>query len=111
MQANRISKSDKVEVTVVDSKGVDVYTFDGTGYHNVAQAIAAAFAAYSGVNLNTPRHFDDSVEVEPSFFHYYHNPDAGDNVIEGFTFKVKNLTEGTESRYRVNAGGHPRLIV
>lgn len=111
MKANRLTPSDQVKVTVTDPEGKDVYQFTGSGFRNVEQAIAEAYSAYSGVETHRPAHFDESIEKAPSFFHYYHNPDAGDNVVEAFVFTVTDLTTGTSARYRVNAGGHARLIV
>lgn len=110
MNANRINAADRVEVAIVDPKGATVYDHVGSGYHNIEQAIAVAYEKYSGIESTEPEHFNDSLEKNPSFFHYCKNPTADDNVIENFVFEVKNLTAGTESRYRINAGGHARLI-
>ena len=102
---------DRVEVAIADPQGNTVYDFVGSGYHSIEQAIATAYGKFTGSEPHMPRHFNESLEANPSFFHYYKNPEAGDNVIENFVFTVSNLTEGTKSRYRVNAGGHAKLIV
>ena len=110
MTPNRINRSDRVKVTVTDESRSDQFTYEGTGFHNVAQAIAAAYSRMTGVEMPENEGYDESLEQEPSFFHYYRNPDAGANDIENYTFTVFDETTGVTSRYRVNAGGHVHLI-
>lgn len=112
MNANRMKRVDSVRVDIADADGKTVYSHRGNGYHNVIQAIAAAYAAYKGdtASYHPTLRADQSLEEHPSFFHYYRNPDAAHNAIENYVFTVTDLTSGTSERYRVNAGGHVRLI-
>lgn len=51
-----------------------------------------------------------ALRKNPSFFHYYRNSDSGDNEIENYVFTVTNMTLHTSARYRINAGGHVRIL-
>ena len=111
MPANRINTEDELTVAIINNEGTTVYEYEGTGFHNVEHAIAAAFSAFRKVEMRLPEGYDTSLEEEPSFHHYYRNPAAPDNEIEDYVFKIYNDTQGTASSYRVNAGGHAKLIV
>ena len=110
MKANRLHPQDNVEVKVEDADGKIIFMTSSRGFHNVEEAIAAAYARMTDTEARLNRRADESLEENPSFFHYYHNPDAGDNLIENYTFTVINQSQGTSARYRVNAGGHVRLL-
>ena len=110
MSNNRISKEDKVKVEISDELEKDVYTYSGQGFKNVENVIAAAYAKFTGQPAPARRHADEPVEKDPSFFGYYANPDRGANDIENYVFTVTNETTGTSARYRVNAGGHVRIL-
>lgn len=107
---NRIHVGDKVRVIISDEEGRIVYECEGTDFRNVEVAIATAYAKYMGKPLPHEFHAGKSLEEDPSFFHYYKNPDSGANDIENYSYEVNNLTKGTSARYRVNAGGHVHVI-
>lgn len=81
MENNRINPSDDVRVEIYEGAH-KVDTIVRSGLHNVGQAVEAA---YEGSNAT-------------------HNP------IEDYVWRVTNLTTGTSARYRVNAGGHLRIL-
>ena len=112
MNNNRLNVTDEVKVEIAGTDGQNLYSITETGFHNVEQAIASAYAHFTGTEhgIVHPTHASESLESQPSFFHYYRNPDSADNVIENFVFTVSNLTTGTSARYRVNAGGHVRIL-
>ena len=112
MITNRITTIDTVKTSIADPDGTTVYTLTQDGYRNVAQAIANTYAHFThNPRAYVPGHASESLERNPSFFHYYRNPEADANAIEDYVFTVNNLTTGATARYRVNAGGHVRLIV
>lgn len=82
MTPNRIRTEDQVKVQIIDTEGRVRYDFSGTGYHDVAAAIMAAYEA-SGLT-----------------------EDARD-----FAYQVSNETDGTSARYRLNAHDNVRLVV
>lgn len=82
MTPNRIRPEDRVKVQIIDTEGNERYVFTGTGYHDVAGAIMAAYEA-SGIDQ-----------------------DARD-----FAYQVSNLADGTSARYRLNAHDNVRLVV
>ena len=81
MEANRLKPIDDVRIEMY-ADGVLKDAHQGSGYHTVQQAIEAA---YNGIRANSLN-------------------------IEDYVYVVKNLTTGTQARYRVNAGDHARLI-
>lgn len=80
METNRLRTEDKVEVMLVHSDGRKE-KYEGTGFHNIEQAIHAAAEA-----LNVDDYDTD-------------------------VFKVTDRTTGVTSSYRINAHGHVKLIV
>lgn len=81
MTANRIHRTDNVLVELYfDGKKVD--TYEGSGFHNVEQAVSKAFDESERANMN----------------------------IEDYVFRVTDLADNTSARYRVNAGGNVKLI-
>ena len=83
MEANRIRPEDKVKVEFFDDNGKLIDEYEGSGFSNVEEAIAAT-RQQDGLNL----------------------PDS-----EAGSFTVTNLTNGTSRRYRLNAHGNVKLII
>lgn len=81
MTDNRITTSDEVKLEIY-SEGKCIDTYESSGYSNIPEFI---FKVFSKSSL-----------------------DMGD--IEDYVFRVTNITRGTTSRYRVNAGGNVKLI-
>lgn len=81
MTQNRIHPQDDIHVDLYD-EGKKIDAYQGSGYHSVEEAVTAAYEGSSRNNLN----------------------------IEDYVFRVTNLTTGTSARYRVNAGGHLRIL-
>lgn len=82
MEANRLHPEDEVKVKIFDQKNVCIETFQGSGFHNVAQAIKSA-CEYSEL---------------PSDWRDY-------------TFQVTDTTNATTERYRINDHNHVKLII
>lgn len=81
MENNRLHPIDDVRVELwFDGKMIDAY--QSSGFHTVSEAVAAAYESTDRANLN----------------------------IEDYVFTVKNLATGSSARYRVNAGGHLRIL-
>lgn len=80
METNRLRTEDKVEVILEHDDGRKE-KYEGTGFHNIEQAIQAAAEA-----LNVDDYDTD-------------------------VFKVTDRTTGVTSSYRINAHGHVKLIV
>lgn len=80
METNRLRTEDKVEVILEHDDGRKE-KYEGTGFHNIEQAIQAAAEA-----LNVDDYDTD-------------------------VFKVTDLATGVTSSYRINAHGHVKLIV
>lgn len=78
---NRLNLSDRVTVEIYD-EGKKIDTFQGTGFHNVTAAIAAAVD----------------------------NSQSATRSPEDYVFRVTDDTDGTSARYRINAGGHVRIL-
>lgn len=110
MQANVIHPTNLVDVKITNTSGHEIYHYTGQGFRNVEQAIATAYSGLKGEGNTYAGRADASLEENPSFFHYYRNPDSGNNEIENYVFTVANLTLHTSARYRVNAGGHVKLL-
>lgn len=81
MTDNRIRPADDVRVEL-DFGGQKLDAFQGSGFHTVDEAVHAAFHASRRPDLN----------------------------IQDYVYKVTNLTTGTSARYRLNAGGHLRIL-
>ena len=107
---NTIHANDNIKVSISDESGKTVFNFQGTGFHNNAEAIATAYAHMMGKDAEVIMHAGESLEDDPSFFHYYANPERGANDIENYSFTITNLSKDTSARYRVNAGGHVHII-
>lgn len=110
MQSNIIHPDNLVNVKITDDNGHQLYDFTASGFRNVEQAIATAYSGLRGEGMSYGVRADQSIEENPSFFHYYANPDSPDNKIENYVFTVTNTTLHTSARYRVNAGGHVRIL-
>ena len=80
MKENRLQSTDCVKVMV--ALGAETYTYFGSGFHTLDQAIRAAHAASPFSKMN----------------------------IEDCVFAVDNITVGTSARYRVNAGDNVRIL-
>lgn len=81
MEANRLNPTDRVTVRIAID-GNHMFTFTGSGFHNID---SAAEAAYRASGITAP--------------------------VEDCVFTVADDTEGTGQRYRYNAHGHLRLII
>lgn len=81
MTPNRLSPSDRVNVKVACDNRT-VAEFTGTGFHNIEEAVNKA---YEEVGASYPK--------------------------EECVFTVIDASKGVESRYRINAHGHVKLIV
>lgn len=81
MENNRLNPADDAKVEVYNPDGSIEGIHTGRGYRSVSEAIAGAFAY-----IDAPG-----------------NP-------EDYVFRVTNEATGTSQRYRVNAGGHVRLL-
>lgn len=81
MTQNRVHPQDDIHVDLYD-EGKKIDAYQGSGYHSVEEAVTAAYEGSSRNSLN----------------------------IEDYVFSVTNLTTGTSARYRVNAGGHLRIL-
>ena len=81
METNRIHPIDDVMIEIYE-EGHRVGAIQRSGFNNVSEAVEAA---YEGSRAT-------------------HNP------IEDYVWKVTNLSTGTSARYRVNAGGHLRIL-
>lgn len=79
---NRIKPIDDVRVEIIDDEGKKVDAYQGSGYHTVEEAVMAAYEGTADAHL-----------------------DARDYV-----YVVKNLTTGSEARYRFNAHDHLRIL-
>lgn len=64
-------------------EGKEVGSYEGSGFHNVEQAVQDAVRR-SGRSVKN---------------------------IEDYVFRVTDLSDGTSARYRINAGGNLKLIV
>lgn len=82
MIVNRLHAADRVQVEIY-LEGKEVGSYEGTGFHNVEQAVQDAV-----------RRSGRSVEN-----------------IEDYVFRVTDLSDRTSARYRINAGGNLKLIV
>lgn len=81
MTHNTIHNADDVMVEIyLDGHKID--TYQGSGYHNIAQAIENA----------------------------YDGSDRTNNPAEDYVYKITNLTNGTSARYRINAGRHAVIL-
>lgn len=80
MTVNRMHPVDNVVVQMY-LDGKETATYQGTGLHNVEEAIRSAYQA-----TDAPKNIEDCV------------------------FRVSDLTDSTSARYRVDAGGIVRLI-
>ena len=81
MEENRIKPIDDVFVEIYE-EGHRIGAIQRSGFHNVSGAVEAA---YQGCRAN-------------------YNP------IEDFVWRVTNLSTKTSARYRVDAGGHLRIL-
>jgi len=79
---DRLHPADKVVVKIYE-EGKLADTFTGAGFHDVAEAIHAA----------------------------YRSTDRNADAIEDYVFEVDNAVTGTSARYRINAHGNVKLIV
>lgn len=79
--ANRLHTEDEVRVDLY-LNGEKVGSYKGNGFHTVEQAVETAFDSPQLPNRN----------------------------IEDYVFRVTDASDGTSSRYRVNAGGNIKLI-
>lgn len=82
MPTNRLHPSDDVRVEIFDPDGKEIDAYQGSGYRNVSEAVSAAYEGSDRTHLE----------------------------IEDYVFRVTDLASDTSARYRVNAGGHVRLI-
>ena len=82
MIVNRLHAADRVLVEIY-LEGKEVGSYEGSGFHNVEQAVQDAV-----------RRSGRSVEN-----------------IEDYVFRVTDLSDRTSARYRINAGGNLKLIV
>ena len=82
MIVNRLHAADRVQVEIY-LEGKEVGSYEGSGFHNVEQAVQDAV-----------RRSGRSVEN-----------------IEDYVFRVTDLSDRTSARYRINAGGNLKLIV
>lgn len=80
--ANRIHTIDEVMIEIYDPEGRKVDTYEGSGFHTVAEAIENAY--------------DGSA----------HTPLAA----EDYVYKVIDLKNNTCGRYRINAGGNVKIL-
>lgn len=80
-ETNRIKPSDEVKLTVYQN-GRAVDSFEGTGFKELDELVTEVFE----------------------------NSNLDDRNREDYVFKVTNISTGTSARYRVNAGGHLKLI-
>lgn len=81
MENNRIYPIDDVRVELwFDGRMIDAY--QSSGFHTVSVAVSAAYESTDHANMN----------------------------IEDYVFTVKNLATGTSARYRIDAGGHLRIL-
>lgn len=80
METNRLITDDKVEVMLEHADGRRE-RFEGTGFHNIEQAIEATAKALGVGDYDTD------------------------------VFRVTDRTTGVTSSYRINAHGHVKLIV
>lgn len=81
MNANRLHPKDCVSVEIYYDGGL-VETYRGSGFHDIADAISAACA--NSVRM-----------VKPS---------------EDYVFRVTDANNASSARYRINAGGHVRIL-
>lgn len=79
MDTNRLGTDDKVEVLLEHADGRKE-RYEGTGFHNIEQAIQAAAEALGVDDYDTD------------------------------VFRVTDRTTGVTSTYRINAHGHVKLI-
>ncbi|MBO5028518.1 MAG: hypothetical protein J6C59_02775 [Muribaculaceae bacterium] len=82
MIANRLHAADRVLVEIY-LEGKEVGSYEGSGFHNVEQAVQDAVRR-SGRSVKN---------------------------IEDYVFRVTDLSDRTSARYRINAGGNLKLIV
>lgn len=82
MQNNRVRHGDNVEVEIYDESGKLLGKTSSDNYDSLTDAIETAFTKLLTTAPN----------------------------IEDYVYRVTNLTTGTSERYRVNAGGHVRLL-
>lgn len=78
---NRLMTEDTVKVEIYFENNI-VSEYTGTGFTEVYEAVAAAFAAYTGAQYS----------------------------IETYTFRVSDISNGTSALYRFNAHKHLVLI-
>ena len=81
MIANRLHAADRVLVEIY-LEGKEVGSYEGSGFHNVEQAVQDAVRR-SGRSVKN---------------------------IEDYVFRVTDLSDRTSARYRINAGGNLKLI-
>lgn len=77
---NRITPIDDIKVDIYE-EARKVDSWQGSGLHTVEEAVRNAFEG-----------------------------SRQSNNIEDYVFLVRNLSSGTEARYRVNAGGNIHII-
>lgn len=82
MNNNHISPDNSVKIEIFDPDGHCAATWQGSGFHNLQEAVTAA---YEGSNpLNMPA--------------------------EDYVYRVTDLDRGTTARYRIDAGGRLRIL-
>lgn len=81
MTHNAIHPQDEIKIEMY-LEGRNVYTYQGTGFHNIEEVIDACYNASS----------------------------LTDRSAEDYVFTVTNLTNGTSARYRINAGHHEVIL-
>ncbi len=81
METNRINPIDDVRVEIYEGQ-YKVGAIMRSGFHNVTEAVESAYESSRAT----------------------HNP------IEDYVWRVTNLSTGTSARYRIDAGGHLRIL-
>lgn len=79
---NHIAPIDSVRIEIFDPDGHRAATWQGSGFHTLSQAVAAAYEGSAPLNM----------------------------PVEDYVYEVTDLTRNTTARYRINAGGNLRIL-
>ncbi|MBD5347354.1 MAG: hypothetical protein HDR92_09560 [Bacteroides sp.] len=79
---NHLSPSDSVKIEIFTPTGYCISTWQGSGFSNLGEAVTAAYEGSGSLNMPA----------------------------EDYVYTVTDLTRGTSARYRIDAGGHLRIL-
>lgn len=79
---NHIAPENTVKIEIYDPDGHRAATYEGSGYHNIDEAVTAAYEGTEPLNMPP----------------------------QDYVYRVTDLDRGTSARYRFDAGGVLRIL-